>query len=238
MPNPAVLVCDSDALLQIFLTRRIKLLQHIKGEYGIQPVIVAEVEQEIWWNSRFGSRFESDLKKSIASGTVVLISEASLCGFCTTPAAVYAAIQSTGTDYARRIDSGEAYTFAAAIALNAPAMSHDHNALRVLAHHSLPLPSLVVRVFDLVALAFQTGALAEAECDEIRQKLASAKEWVPGAFQKSSFADGITRFDTRLLDATAPSLGCAARAGSPGYCTRLLLYNQGKESSWHHSASQ
>src|SRR2546425_8700904 len=70
MPNPRLLLCDTDSLIQLFLTRLVtkKLLplRVLRDEYGIQPAIVEEVETELMWTRRYKDQFAPELKKALA----------------------------------------------------------------------------------------------------------------------------------------------------------------------------
>jgi hypothetical protein len=51
--------------------------------------------------------------------------------------------------------------------------------------------------------------LSMQECDAARQTLAAEKEWLPDAFRKRSFQDGLNVFFARLLDKELPQIGSA-----------------------------
>jgi hypothetical protein len=80
MSNPSLLLCDTDALIQLFLTKDLaqKLLpiRILKEDYRIQPVIVEEVEAELKWNGNHKDKFGHDITKALASGTIQLLDAA------------------------------------------------------------------------------------------------------------------------------------------------------------------
>jgi hypothetical protein len=57
MSNPALLPCDSDVLVQLFLADELRPLQELKSSFDIQPVIVAEVDLELRWLGKYKNRF-------------------------------------------------------------------------------------------------------------------------------------------------------------------------------------
>jgi hypothetical protein len=126
----------------------------------------------------------------------------------TSPAAIYDAIQTNGLAFEQRgLDYGEAYTFAAGLAFEAPVISNDISAIRTARRRSIPLPPYVVRTYDLIVLCHQTGDLTEQECDGIRQALAGKNEFVPAAFAQASFVEGLRKFYPRLHDSSKAAVG-------------------------------
>jgi hypothetical protein len=73
-----------------------------------------------------------------------------------------------------------------------------------------------------VVFGFQVGQLTESECDQVRKSLVIAKEFVPAAFRKASFSDGLVNFRPRLMDGTKALVGVPS-SGSKGYETPLFI---------------
>jgi hypothetical protein len=228
MPNPRLLVCDTDALIQLFLTkdstRKLIPLRVLRDFYEIQPVIVEEVEIEIRSSKTFLNQFEADLKKSLTSGTISLLDASAFLKYVPSPHArsVFASYQGLGRQYYRYVDRGEAYTLAAAVTLNEPAMSNDFSALEVLDKQGFALPTPVLRAFDLFTLCYQTGDLVEKECDSARQDLIRFDEGVPRSFRHASFRDGLESFCPRLLDDAKPTIGLAPTPTAAHKSQRLI----------------
>jgi hypothetical protein len=228
MDNPRVLPCDTDALIQLFLvalqTKSLTPLRMLKGDFGIQPAIVAEVETELMWNRRYAARFVPELRKALGNGTIEVLNLEAFSKYVPSHLAkgVFANYQSTGQQYGTIVDRGEAYTLAAAVTLNVPAMSNDLTALEALDHNNLAVPSPVLRAFDLLAFSYQTGALAEKECDAARKELVRQKEHVPQAFKNASFGDGINQFCPRILEDARAAVGRRAAPG-PGYTAQIRV---------------
>lgn len=63
MPNPAILPCDTDALVQFFLADEIRPFRHLKDVYGIQPTIVQEVDLELRWLGKYKDKFVPHWKR-------------------------------------------------------------------------------------------------------------------------------------------------------------------------------
>lgn len=227
MPNPSVLPCDTDALIQLFLTAsqtKLASLRVLRTDYAIQPAIVPEVETELLSNRKHGARVAPELRKAIGNGTIEMLDIGSMGKYVPPSVAkgVFGNYQTLAQQYAKIVDRGEAYTLAAAITLGVPAVSNDVSALEALDYHSLAVPSPVLRSFDLLAFALQTGALTERECDAARKELAGRGEHMPAAFKHASFLDALTRFCPRILDGGKPPIGTAPKPG-PGYKAQIQV---------------
>jgi hypothetical protein len=233
MPNPAFLLCDSDALFQFFIASELKPLQTLKNDYGIHAIIVPEVEVELYSNRKFSHRIEPILKKALARQLLEVFDKAILSrsiagsGLAAGQAvdAVNLAIQAKGNQYYQHVGRGEAYTHAAAVFLGVPALSNDGTAVRALDQAGLPLPCPVLRAFDLIVICYNDGVMSESECDSFRQKLLSENERVPREFEKSSFAGGVNNFYHRLRCSSEP----AVDHKGPSYCKPLYLSRMGGE---------
>lgn len=228
MDNPRVLVCDTDALIQLFLTathtKSLIPLRTLRNDYAIQPVIVAEVETELMSNRKHGAAITQELRKALGNGTIEILDVTSIAKYVPSHLAkgVFGNYQSMGQQYGKIADRGEAYTLAAALTLDVPALSNDISALRALDNANLPVPSPVLRSFDILAFSFQTGALVEKDCDAARKELVKRMEHIPAAFQNASFGDGMKRFCPRIVDAGMAVVGIAAAPG-PGYTAQIRV---------------
>lgn len=227
MPNPSVLPCDTDALIQLFLvTKQTSLvpLRILRDVYGIQPAIVAEVEVELMSNRKHGVRIAPELKKALGNGTLEILDVGAMSKYVSSAVAkgVFGTYQALGQQYAKIVGLGEAYTLAAAVTIDVPALSNDITALRALDTHNHAVPSPVLRMFDLLALSLQTGALTEQDCDAARKELRGRGEHVPAPFQNASFGDGMKSFCPRILDNAKPAIGTACQPG-PGFTAQILV---------------
>ncbi len=172
-----------------------------------------EVENELSWHRKFKDRFESDLRKALAADVITTFDysrpELQLSRFL--PAAQVAttvrAILDTGRQYEARVHPGEAYSHAACIHLDAPLLSHDRDAVRVLEANRLKTAAPMLRVFDLIALAYRKNARTLKDCDAIRQTLYAASEFVPKVLKRASFEDGSWTIRTHLRRLTRLSNG-------------------------------
>lgn len=222
MANPSLLFWDSDALIQLLLTNTIAPLRALRSDYGIQSVVVPEVEIEMLSPKRFGS-IAPELRKAIGNNLIKVFDESTfldLLGRNDTLRAdaagtSFADIQQRGRAYSARVDVGEAYTFAAALELRQPAASHDWNAIKTLIALQLPLPFSVLRAFDLVVFAHQIALMSEKDCDRFRKALVQNGEGMPRSQQGKSFRDGLAQFEPRLIDSTRAIVGIPPLKGGP-----------------------
>jgi hypothetical protein len=212
MPNPALLICDSDVLVQFFLANEIRPLKHVKEAYGIQVAIVQEVDLELRWLGKHRDKFVHQLDKTLKSDVLRVLDPAYFHSFLSSApvGASWAGFQSLGAQYEGRIHRGEAYTFAAAVTLGSPALSNDFSAIKTLQANLLTLPTPVLRGFDLLAFCYQSGCLELRECEEVRSELLRNGEGMPKAFMNASFEDGLKNFLPRLQDGTAVPVGTTA----------------------------
>lgn len=219
MTQPAIIVCDSDALIQLYIARLFPRLGVLVGRYGIQLTMVFEVRDEIEGMEKFGAQLHHDFKKAVTGGVLAVLDEEFLAarfgpGASASGKALLNQIDSVGKRYYQHVDRGEAYTLAAASVLNQPALSHDFRALRVLDHYGLDVPSPVLRVFDLVVFLHQIQELTPADADKVRQALDRVQEGLPTEFRKRSFEDGLSSFEPRLIDDSRPTVGTPKVSGT------------------------
>jgi hypothetical protein len=209
--NPNLLLIDADSLLQLLIAEKVRLLHSIKKRYRIQSAIVEAVEAEIRKSKKFRSHYTKELQKAIDNGTTAILDSRTLPAYvATSPDAVFDAIQTNGFKNEQRgLDYGEAYTFAAGVALSVPVVTNDMSAIKTAQIRGIALPKFLLRTYDLFVLCHQFGELSENDCDEIRKLLANKNESLPGAFTKTSYSKGIPNFYPRLHDGSKPSLGAA-----------------------------
>jgi hypothetical protein len=221
MPNPALLLCDSDVLTQSFLANEVRPLRLLQESYGIQPTIVQEVDVELRWLRKYKNKFVAQLDKSLKNNTLKILEPAlfqSLLGHAAVGTS-WAAFQSLGAQYEGHVHRGEAYTFAAGVTLNMPALSNDFNAIKTLEANFLPLPTPVLRCFDLLAFARKTGHLELKACEAVRSELLKNGEGLPKSFMHASFEDGLDRFTPRLYDGPPKTI----TAGTNTFSSSLFI---------------
>lgn len=231
MANPSVIFADTDALNQVLLGNTLRILRELKVQYGIQTIVVPEVEMELLSSRRFGQRFHSPFKKAVSNGLIKVFEESRYSAILTSlraeqPSALgvsYADIQALGNAFHRRIDLGEAYTLAAAVKLNQPALSNDYSALKTMQQAGLQVPITVLRAYDLIVFAHQVGILDERQCEEFRQTMVTENEFVPARQKSTSFAKGLPDFVPRLIDRSRPSASAKRFEDPPPFASPLLV---------------
>jgi hypothetical protein len=223
MPNPAILPCDTDALVQFFLANEIRPFRHLKDVYGIQPTIVQEVDLELRWLGKYKDKFVPQLEKALKSNVLCILEPAyfqSLLG--TAPVgASWPSFQSLGAQHEGYIGRGEAYTFAAALTFGVPAVSNDFSAIRTLEANLLTLPAPVLRGFDLLAFCYHSGCLGLKECDAVRSELSKIGEGMPKPFVNASFENGLKKFSPRLRTGAGEAAVAAATFSTPLYISKI-----------------
>lgn len=229
MARPAFVFCDTDATLQFLLVRQIRPFQVLHDRYGIQPIIVQEVELELGSHRRFGRRIAPELKRALNNGLLKLLDKSILTSHFggATAGALAAdnaigAIAKLGLEFDKFVDAGEAFTLAAALTLGMPALSHDASAIAALERSGFDVPSPVLRAFDLVCLCYQMKEMTEAECDGFRKALAGEGEHLPQCFKNAAFGAGLTHFVPRLTDFKSPDVAKPDALAS-GYARLLVL---------------
>src|SRR6266481_952043 len=196
MPNPRLIICDSDALIQLFIANQLQPLKDLRNLYGIQPAVVQEVDIELRWLGHYRDRFVPQLDKALFQSLV----SAAPAG------ASWSAFQSIGAQYFGYVDKGEAYSHAAGVVLGVPTVSNDFRAIQLLQSQMMNLPAPVLRSFDLLAFALACGTLRIQDCENARSALLAANEWVAKAFKSTSFEKGLPNFGCRLKDSTSTSV--------------------------------
>ena len=229
MGAPAFLVCDTDALIQLMLAAETRPLRIFKAQYGIQPIVVPEVEIELASNRRYGARIKAEVKKALANSLIRVLDQSLLDQhYGNSPAggiaayATMAEIYSLGRVLSRYADTGEAYTHAAAIKMDAPSLSNDRTALNALLNNRCEVPKTVLQTFDTLVFCYQVGAMTEADCDRFRQTMFANKEYVPACFRRVSFIGGLPHYSPRIYDSTKPMVGSNSVQGLP-FATPIIL---------------
>jgi hypothetical protein len=225
MSNPALLFWDTDALIQVLFTGTHRVFSELKTNYGIRSVVVPEVELEVVSQRQA-------LSKAIRNDVVHVIDSRSFESIIGSDPSLqaraigksYVDMQTMGAAYGRSVGSGEAYTHAMAVSLGQPAVSNDWNAITTLDRTRAPLPTPVLRAFDVLVFGHQIGTLSSQDCDAARQALlATGREYLPKCWRNASFDDGLSEFTPRLVDGKAPTLGKRPRVGVPGHEKPLII---------------
>jgi len=205
MPNPPLLLCDSDALVQLFIANNLRPLQSLKSTYHIQPSIVLEVDIELRWMKKYKSRFVPQLDKALKNGVLTKLDPSAFQSLLSTatPGMSWGNFQALGQRYELVVQRGEAYTHAAAVSLGLPAMSNDGKAVLTLTGQMMAVAAPVLRLFDLLVFSHDNGLLSTKECDDIRSELLNNGEGLPGPFQNASFVNGAKTFPCRLKSGAA-----------------------------------
>lgn len=224
MGNPQSLLCDSDVLTQLFLGNEIRPLKELKAKYGIQPLIVQEVETELRWMKKFKDKFVPQLDKALKSTTLKVLDQPEFHSHLGTApvGASWTGFQALGAQYQGYVGAGEAYTFAAGVTLGLPALSNDRSAIRVLEGKMLSVPTPVLRTFDLLAFCFHNGILEVKACESVRSELLKQLEGLPAAFKNVSFENGVKFFNTRLEDGAPRILAAGAHYTSTLTITKII----------------
>jgi len=230
MPNPPLVFVDSDVVIQTVLASAFPIFRFLKSVYAIQPVIVPEVEVELRSLRKFKAQVTPVITKAISNGNLKVFDAAAFAFLATHNPAFqiasagvsYTDIQILGAALHRRVDRGEAYTFATAQKLNLPAISNDFSAIQVLLKTGIPLPPSICRTYDLIALSYQAGHHSEQSCEDFRRALLVGHEHIQAEFRSCSFREGIVRFCPRLIDDSKVRVGIAY-SGAPGFQAPVLI---------------
>ncbi len=218
VPKPRIIVCDTDALIQIFLADQGELLKKIRRVYGIQPIVPEAVEVELT-NPRQpkSSQFLAKAQKALDNGALIVLDERTIGAFTSNdPHSTYTSIQLLGQKSNIHVGKGEAFVHAAALVLRAPALSNDLNAFNTLDRVGLKQAQYVLRAYDIFVLFHQIGELQDNDLDGIRDRLLSVgKEAIPTAFQKRKFTDGLPYFCPRIIDGSCAQLATGYESELP-----------------------
>lgn len=213
MANPPYLLFDADGLIQFFLVKRRQLFMDLITNFGVVPSVVPEVEVEIRYHEKFGSRFEEVFQKFQDSGHIQVLGSETVKKYLhartVSPALipkVLKDIQHIGMEYNRHVGRGEAFSHSAAVNLSLPLVTHDREAIDVLQRHSKAVATPCLRLFDIIVFAFTRGVLEAKECQQIIGELKSSGEWIPHPFSRGGkFQDCCSDFSCRIQLQTASS---------------------------------
>lgn len=212
MPNPPFLLSDSDALIQVFMTRQRRALAELRTRGGMVTAVLPEVESEVCNHRKFRQQFEPEFQRTVKAGNLVVLERGDtrrlLLERDTPVDAVdreLLELEARCRDYNKYVDEGEAYTHAHAARLGLPVMSHDQKAMTQLRRLGLRVGHPTLRFFDLLVFAHGRGWVTTEECERARKYLSGQGEFIPYEFkaQGASFADCAAIFPCRLA-VTAP----------------------------------
>lgn len=219
MPNPALLLCDTDALIQVFMVGETRLLRLLRDRFAVQPCVVPDVDGELAWNATYRDRFDDDRRKALEAGLLVPFDAEAVGRVLPGPTAAIQVMlgraKLVGESLNDIVDVGEAYTHAAASLLSMPAMSNDYAALKALREAKRPGASPTVRSWDLLVFGFHDGLLTTRDLDSARKQLREAGEWLPRVFRSQGCASALAQFDSRLLVLGKPAVGRQSPAPRP-----------------------
>ncbi len=219
--NPPAALFDADAIMQLFVARFAMPLRCLRERFGVQPAVMPEVDAEVRSHLRHQG-VADHFKKATQNGLIRILDVHALRDWKPSFQPSLAEISpnellerslNRASEYHVYADLGEAYTVAAAVELDLPAVSNDATALRALRNNGLPVPVPTLRSFDVVALCVQCGVSSNADADEVRTALRLAGESMPHAFRNAKFADGVSAFAPRIFDGSvAPLAGTVNNA--------------------------
>lgn len=195
-----IFMFDSDALIQVLHAGPTNLFSLLRSNFGVRSYLMNEVEVEVRANKKFGGLVRPKLEKALKAKTLQLLTSSVLDDLAVPgerPVSLEA-IRDLGTEYAFDVGKGEAYTHAAAILLNMPAVSNDFNAIRVLQAKGKRLPPTVLRSYDIFGFLLQESFITAAQAESTLQDLKRFSEWVPKQMQHASFVDGLPLISCRL----------------------------------------
>jgi len=113
------------------------------------------------------------LRKAMATGVLTVLTRSYLRETIDSGDIVFDSLDIEGREFFNYCQRGEAYSHAAANALCVPIATEDLSAVRALAYAGFELSGPIVRVFDLIAFAFQIGEMPQESCESF---LASQKK--------------------------------------------------------------
>src|SRR5690242_5714582 len=132
--SPPLLICDSDALVQLFICQELRPLKLLRKAHNIQPAITMEVDTELRWLGKYKNRFVGPLEKTLKDSLLVHLDQRLFQSMLSdaSPGTSWPSFQNLGGQYAKHVGRGEAFTFAAGVTLGLPALSNDFRAIQVL----------------------------------------------------------------------------------------------------------
>ena len=199
--NPQFLVCDTSALLPFLFANDVTPLRCLRSNYAIVCGIVESVEGEL--RSLAARKFPvtaAPLRKALSTGVLTVLTRAYLRETIPSGDIFFDSIDRDARDFINYADRGEAYSHAAANALSVPIATQDLSAVRALSRAGFELSGPILRVFDLVAFAFQIGEMPLAECESFLAVQKHSQTSLPPSFKNASFKDGLGPFYPRIQD--------------------------------------
>ncbi len=205
--NPTHFLADTDALIQILLTRPGQMLQWFRQKCGIALSVVPEVETEVRFHQKFGDQFEPEFCRRVEAHQIDVLDSTELRRMLRARGVPAHADDSelndlyrSCEDYNRHVDVGEAYTHAIAARLGLPVVSHDWKAVQVLQRNGKLVGTPTFRFFDLLVFSFRCGTLTESECQSVLRVLKREREYVPREFSSSGgFSELAASFNCRIV---------------------------------------
>jgi hypothetical protein len=209
--SDVVFIYDTDALTQILIAGQQNLLQLLRADFGVDSFIMSEVEVELRSKPKLAGLIRPQLEKALKAGWLKILSAKYLDQLRPangeSSSVSLADIRELGAEYNLDVETGEAYTHAAAILLDVPSVSNDWNAIRTLEARGRVLPPTILRSFDLFGFFYLEQYLNDREVEEIRKTLNSYNEWLPKSMKNASFKDGLTGMRCRLSTSMAMAGG-------------------------------
>lgn len=237
MEPPVGLFLDTDVLIQLYISRSQNILGYLKDNYGFSSLVVPEVASEITYSRKFGTRFQRDFRRACqarwvremdANSYATIVNSSTDFQKCATNVS-YSDIEHLGREYNLRVDRGEAYTHAAAVLLSQPVASNDKSAIDVLLHNGYQVPIPVLRTFDFIVFAYQTGFKKLSECNDIRRSLLGENERLPVQWKNASFEAGLKSFVPRLVDSACTYVGASSTSTKNNHYTTPLVVSKTKK---------
>lgn len=209
---PEIILVDSSSLLPLIYCGHGKLLRSIAGQYGIQFAVVqavrSEVQRRLQPPSKFAGRQEA-FRKAIENGTVLVLDEDAMKARwgCLWETLFCRCNQEGERLYYAGLDRGEAYTYAASLALGLRVVNNDISAIRRLRKEESNIPVPYLRLWDVLLFGLQAGILSIKECDDTRSLLLRLNEGLPVCFKNASVEAGLVGYFCRLVDGSKSRLG-------------------------------
>ncbi len=73
MANPPIIICDADAVIRILCGGFPAPLKCLRTKFGVQPVVVDEVEVEIRNHKKHGVAIPTSFKKAVEKGLIAVL---------------------------------------------------------------------------------------------------------------------------------------------------------------------
>ena len=213
--NPALLLCDSDAVSQIIQANQWLLFEKLKTTFSIQPCVVPEVNIELGRFKPIDADYTKLKKKELLRvASKGVLEELGVLSFADRRHDDIAAREER---YSVVSDMGEAALHALSVELDFPVLSNDGSAIRSLEAKRERVKHPVLRVYDVLALAVQCGWLTCPEVEGAYRTLHRLRAGTPPVRPGQAFADSLTQHEVRVHSASHPA---ALKVASNAYCWR------------------